>query len=224
MKQKKYFKRQIDMWGKDTQKNLKDKKIVIVGAGGLGSSLMLALGSSGIGVVDIIDFDNVSIHNIHRQISFTLKDKNKNKALINSKLIKSKSPFVKSTPYNMNFSEFIAQNNNKYDLIIDATDNIQTREEIDSYSKSSNTPWIYGSVEAFNGQVCFFENSSFTVFNISNHKPDGNIAPMVMHIASLQANMTIRYLAGLTVDRDKLYYLYFNNLGELITQKFGMPK
>ncbi len=224
MKQKKYFKRQIDMWGKETQKNLKDKKIVIIGAGGLGSSLMLALGTSGIGVVDIVDFDDVSTHNIHRQISFTLKDKDKNKALINSKLIKAKSPFVKSTPYNMKFAEFMTQSNNKYDLIIDATDNLQTREEIDSYAKSSNTPWIYGSVEAFNGQVCFFENSSFSVFNISNHKPDGNIAPMVMHIASLQANMAIRYLAGLTVDKDKLYYLYFNDLGELITQKFGMPK
>ena len=224
MKENEYFKRQIDMWGEDTQNNLKDKKIIIVGAGGLGSSLILALGTSGIGVVDIIDFDDVSIHNIHRQISFTLKDKDKNKAVINSNLIKSKSPFVKSTPYNMTFSKFIEQNDIKYDLVIDATDNLQTREEIDIYSKSYNTPWVYGSVEAFNGQVCFFENSSFSVFNISNHKPDGNIAPMVMHIASLQANMAIRYLAGLSVDKDRLYYLYFNNLGELITQKFGMPK
>jgi len=212
------------MWGQKTQKNLNSKKIVIVGAGGLGSSLMLALGTSGIGVVDIIDFDSVSTHNIHRQISFKLEDKHSNKAVINSNLIKSKSPFVKSTPYQMNFKQFITQNSKKYDLIIDATDNLETREEIDRYSKEFNTPWIYGSVEAFNGQVCFFKSSNFSVFNISNHKPDGNIAPMVMHIASLQANFAIRYLSGLSVDKDRLYYLYFNSIGELITQKFGMPK
>jgi len=45
-----------------------------------------------------------------------------------------------------------------------------------------------------------------------------------MHIASLQANLAIRYLAGLSVKTDWLYYLFFNNDGELITQKFGVPK
>jgi adenylyltransferase/sulfurtransferase len=45
-----------------------------------------------------------------------------------------------------------------------------------------------------------------------------------MHIGSLQANLALRYLAGLSVAKDKLYYLYFNQEGELITQKFGMPK
>jgi adenylyltransferase/sulfurtransferase len=107
---------------------------------------------------------------------------------------------------------------------LDATDNLLTREAIDKYAKSINTPWIYASVEEFNGQVCFFEEASFQVFNSSNHQVGGNVAPMVMHIASLQATLALRYLAGLSIVKDKLYYLYFNELGELITQKFGMPK
>jgi adenylyltransferase/sulfurtransferase len=57
-----------------------------------------------------------------------------------------------------------------------------------------------------------------------DHKPGGIAAPIVMHIGSLQANLALRYLAELTVTKDKLYYLYFNDEGELITQKFGMPK
>jgi len=47
---------------------------------------------------------------------------------------------------------------------------------------------------------------------------------MVMHIASLQANLALRYLVDLRVSKDKLYYLFFNDEGELITQKFGLPK
>ena len=96
---------------------------------------------------------------------------------------------------------------------------------INTYAKSVNTPWVYGSVEAFNGQVCFFEDASFEeVFKITQKTPAGIAAPIVMHIASLQANLALRYLAGLNVKKDYLYYLFFNDEGELITQKFGLPK
>lgn len=218
-----YFNRQIQLWGEATQASLENKKIAIIGAGGLGSSLALALGTSGIGQVDMVDFDTVSLHNIHRQIAFTLDDEEKLKADVVVELMKSKNPFLKANAFLMPFDEFTKEAES-YDLILDATDNLGTREEIDAYARSVNTPWIYASVEEFNGQVCFFEEASFQVFNASDHKPGGITAPIVMHIASLQANIALRYLAGLTVVKDKLYYLYFNNEGELITQKFGMPK
>ncbi len=217
-----YFNRQIQLWGKNRQDLLQNRKIVIIGSGGLGCSLAYALGTSGIGRVDIVDFDTVSLHNIHRQIAFTLKDEEKYKADVVVDIIKSKNPFVKSIAYKMHFKEF-RKLDNSYDLILDATDNLKTREDIDSFAKENNTPWIYASVEEFNGQVCFFEKASFGVFNISNHKVGGITAPIVMHIASLQANLALRYLAGLSVIKDKLYYLYFNRDGELITQKFNMP-
>ena len=218
-----YFNRQIQLWGEETQSSLKNKKIAIIGAGGLGCSLALALGTSGIGQIDIIDFDTVGLHNIHRQIAFTIKDEHRLKAEVVVELIKSKNPFIKTTAYNINFETFTKLEKH-YDLILDATDNLPTREAIDKYAKLLNTPWIYASVEEFNGQVCFFKDSSFQVFNSSNHLVGGNIASMVMHIASLQATLAIRYLTDLPIVKDKLYYLYFNEVGELITQKFGMPK
>jgi len=217
-----YFNRQIQLWGEETQSSLKDKKIAIIGSGGLGCSLALALGTSGIGSIDIVDFDTVGLHNIHRQVAFTLKDENRPKVDVVVEMIRAKNPFIKTRAFNMNFEEF-KKEENLYDLILDATDNLQTREEIDRYAKEINSPWIYGSVEAFHGQVCFFEKASFQVFNISNHKPAGITAPIVMHIASLQAILALRYLAGLSVFKDKLYYLYVNSDGELITQKFAMP-
>jgi len=67
-----YFNRQIQLWGEATQKSLQHKKIAIIGAGGLGCTLAMALGASGIGEIHMVDFDTVSNHNIHRQIAFTL--------------------------------------------------------------------------------------------------------------------------------------------------------
>ena len=218
-----YFNRQIQLWGEATQKSLMKKKIAIIGSGGLGCTLAMALGTSGIGEIHMVDFDTVSNHNIHRQIAFTLEDEGKNKAKAVCKLIESKNPFVKAVAFDMPFDDF-KEMGNRYDLILDATDNLPVRGEIDSYAKANKTPWIYASVEEFNGQVCFFEEANFQVFNISDHKPGGIAAPIVMHIGSLQANLALRYLAGLSVMKDKLYYLYFNEEGELITQKFGMPK
>jgi len=219
-----YFHRQIQLWGEETQNLLQAKKIVIVGAGGLGSSLAFALGASGIKEIHMVDFDDVSIHNIHRQIAFKTSDVGKNKAIINTKLIESRCPFVKAIAHKCDFNTW-CKKNIEVDLIIDATDNLPTRGDINTYAKSKNLPWIYGSVEAFNGQVCFFEDSSFNdVFKISNQTPAGITTPIVMHIASLQANLALRYLAGLSVKKDTLYYLFFNQEGELVTQKFGLPK
>jgi len=219
-----YFHRQVQLWGEDTQRALQNKKIAIVGAGGLGSSLAFALGASGIGEIHMIDFDEVSIHNIHRQIAFKMGDEGKNKAAVNCELIEQRCPFVKAFAHECSFNEW-CEKNIDVDLVIDATDNLPTRAEINDYCKNKNMPWIYGSVEAFHGQVCFFKESSFRdAFKITSKTPAGITAPIVMHIASLQANLSLRYLSGLSVKKDWLYYLFFNEEGELITQKFSLPK
>ena len=220
----KYFHRQVQLWGEETQILLQSKKIVIIGSGGLGSSLAFALGASGIGEIHMVDFDEVSHHNIHRQIAFKTGDEGKNKAVVNAQLIEDRCPFVKAHAHQCDFKEW-CEKDIEVDLIIDATDNLPTRSDINTYAKEKNLPWVYGSVEAFNGQVCFFQDSSFNdVFKISDKIPEGIAAPIVMNIASLQANLALRYLAGLSVKKDTLYYIFFNQEGEFVTQKFGLPK
>jgi len=220
----KYFHRQVQLWGEDTQILLQTKKIAIIGSGGLGSSLAFALGASGIGEIHMIDFDEVSHHNIHRQIAFKIGDEDKNKAVVNAELIEQRCPFVKAIAHECDFNTW-AEKNIEVDLIIDATDNLPTRGDINTYAKNKNLPWVYGSVEAFHGQVAFIDESSFAdAFKIIEKTPAGIAAPIVMHIASLQANLALRFLAGLKVKKDFLYYLFFNDEGELVTQKFGLPK
>lgn len=219
-----YFHRQVQLWGEERQLLLQTKRIAIVGSGGLGSSLAFALGASGIGEIHMIDFDTVSLHNIHRQIAFKSGDEGKYKSEVCAELIEKRCPYVKATAHVSNFDEF-TQKNIELDLIIDATDNLPSRGAINTYAKANRLPWVYGSVEAFNGQVCFFEEASFNeVFKITQKTPAGIATPIVMHIASLQANLALRYLAGLSVKKDKLYYLFFNDEGELVTQKFALPK
>jgi molybdopterin-synthase adenylyltransferase len=219
-----YFHRQVQLWGEETQYLLQSKKIAVIGSGGLGSSLAFALGASGIGEIHMVDFDTISLHNIHRQIAFKTGDEGKFKAELCASLIEERCPYVKAYSHVCNFDEFI-QKNIEVDLIIDATDNLPSRGAINTYAKEKHLPWVYGSVEAFNGQVCFFEEASFTeLFKITSKTPAGIAAPIVMHIASLQANLALRYLAGLSVKKDKLYYLFFNDEGELVTQKFALPK
>ncbi len=219
-----YFNRQINLWGEEIQKSLQNKKVAIIGSGGLGSSLGFALGASGIGEFTLIDFDTVSISNIHRQIAFKVADEGKYKSVVLKELIESRCPFTKATAYVESFDDFIKRDL-KFDLVIDATDNLPTRAAINSWCQKNNQIWLYGSVEEFHGQVCLFEKASYeTVFQITNRKPNGIACPIVMNIASLQANFAIRYLAGLEVQKDILHYLFFDKDGVLGIKKFNLPK
>lgn len=222
--EKSYFNRQIQLWGEQTQESLKTKKIAIIGCGGLGCSLAIALGSAGVGHIDLVDFDTVGVHNIHRQIGFKTGDEGKLKCEVLKELVEARSPFVNVEAFDVDFDTF-SITDDYYDLILDATDNLPTRAKINSFSKNKNIPWIYASVELFHGQVCFFQDADFeSVFNVSDHKPGGIAAPIVMNIASFQANLALRYLTDLPVKKDLLNYFFFNEEGEYIHQKFALPK
>lgn len=116
-----------------------------------------------------------------------IEDNEKYKCEQLAKLLKSRSDRMKMETYTESFAEF-ATRDLEFDLIIDATDNSAAREQIDKYAKSCNTPWVYGTVEGFNGFVCLFEKAPFKVFEITDRKPGGITPPMVSFIASLQSN------------------------------------
>lgn len=219
-----YFTRQYALWGEERQESLKTKSVAIIGCGGLGSTLAITLGSSGVGRIYLVDFDTVSVHNIHRQIAFRLGDEGGHKASLVEKLVKSRYDGVEVESRVMTFEEF-SKEGAQIDLLIDATDNLPTRAALEGYAKSQNIPWLYASVEEWRGQVCLFENGEFaSSMVINDRKPDGIAAPIVAFIAAFEANIALRYLAGLPVAKDILHYLYFDANGEFTVKKFGMPK
>lgn len=214
-----YFNRQITLWGEETQKNLSLKSIAIIGCGGLGSTVAITLGSSGVGTVHLVDFDTVSIHNIHRQIAYTIEDEGALKCESLGELLKKRYPGLEVKTYAEKFETFVSKEI-EYDLIIDATDRFPVRAMIDNYAKSKQIPWIFGSVEAYHGYVCLFDKMPFSTFQITDQVPGGITPPIVVFIASLQANLALRYLAGLTVQKDQLNYLFFDEDGSLNHRKF----
>lgn len=215
-----YFKRQIELWGEERQSALAQKSILIVGAGGLGCSLGFALGGSGIGSITIIDFDRVSKHNIHRQIAFDLDSEGEYKVDVLAKKIEARYDGVKVKSIKKSFKEAEGELSS-FDLILDATDNFETRSEIDAFAKKKSTPWVYCSVEEFMTQICFFGKKSFSAFATKKHTPKGIAAPIVMLAASVEANLALRYLAGLEIEKDKFHYIYFDKNGSLELKKFS---
>lgn len=170
-----------------------------------------------------MDFDTVSLHNIHRQIALKIEDVGKYKTDILSLSIKKRYDLVNINTYESDFVKFSEKTTSKYDIIFDATDNIKARESIDNYCKSTNTPWVYGTVEQFYGQVCFFDIAVFDkFFKIKQNSPQGITAPMVMLIASFQANLGLRYLTQNKIEKDKIFHFSFDENGLFQSRKFNL--
>jgi len=210
MQKDQYFSRQIQLLGESSHNTLMSKKILIVGCGGLGNSLAFALSGLGLMQIDLIDYDKVELSNIARQIAFGVDDINKSKTTALKEQLQRRCPFTKFNIINSKFDENFSSDE-KYDLIVDASDNLKTRECIDNFAKKTNTPWLFSSVEKFHGYTCLFEKAKFSdVFNIKDLPASGVSSAIVMYISSFSANIAMMYLSELPCVGDMLYYNCFN--------------
>ena len=201
------FRRQIEVIGLENQKKLEKKSIMIIGCGGLGNIIATSLSCVGLREIYLVDFDEIEIHNIHRQFQFGKNDIGKKKCdVLGEKIDRCNSKIIMLTEiFNDNFIE--KYKNLKIDLIIDATDNFEVRLLIDKYAKMKNSPWIYSSVEEWIGQVGIFKKTSFDVFAIKNHKVGGQIPTMVNLVGSFASNLALKEL--LIPQKEVLYFIDF---------------
>jgi molybdopterin/thiamine biosynthesis adenylyltransferase len=205
------FRRQIQLL-KDKQKLLEDKRVLIIGAGGLGNSLATFISCIGLKKITIIDFDKIEIHNIHRQIQFKKNDIGKSKAFVLGEKVRRCDTEIEVIE-----KRFGSDIDFNVDLIFDATDNFETREEIDKFAKKKNIPWVYASVDEYYGQVGFFKKTDFSVFATKKLSSKGQIPPMISLIASIEAMVGIRYLIN-ELNDEVLYYIDFKD--DLKIKKF----
>lgn len=147
----------LPKFGKEGQLRLKNSKVLVVGAGGLGSPVLLYLAAAGIGEIGIIDHDRVEVHNLQRQVLYGVTDIGKGKAKAAAARIKDLNPHVQVQIFeealtSENAMEIIAE----YDIVADGTDNFQTRYLVNDACVLLDKVNVYASIFRFEGQVSVF--------------------------------------------------------------------
>ena len=147
----------LDEIGVEGQLKLKNSKVLVIGAGGLGCPVLMYLAAAGIGEIGIVDFDTVDESNLQRQILFGELVLGKNKAEAASERLAdlNSDVQVKSYPVKLNTSNAVDLFND-YDIIIDGTDNFATRYLINDACILTGKPFVHGSIFKFQGQVSVF--------------------------------------------------------------------
>ncbi|RLC07991.1 MAG: hypothetical protein DRI57_24905 [Deltaproteobacteria bacterium] len=200
---------QFPDWGEHGQARLRQAKVVQVGCGGLGSMLAPAMVRAGVGELTIIDQDVVDISNLHRQFLFDEKDalEKAHKALVAEKRLRKVNAEVRIT----GIAEKLSATNahtllSGYDLVLDGTDNMESRYAINDWCVRNNVPWIYGGVIGSTGMVmpvlpgkgpclrCLYPEAELSDKNIPSADEAGTISTIPAFIALLQVTEAIKLL------------------------------
>jgi len=216
------------------QLKLKNSKVLVIGAGGLGSPILLYLVAAGIGSVGIIDDDTIEESNLQRQVIFNSSDVGKSKSIIAKEKLEQKNPFVKITAYN----ERLTPNNavsffQQYDIIVDGTDNYSTRYLINDACVLTGKPLVYGAIHRFEGQISVFNYKNGATYrclfpeppeegNVQSCSEIGVIGVLPAIIGSFQANEVLKIILGIgDVLSNKLFIFNALTMQQL---EIGIPK
>ena len=143
--------------GVDGQKRLKNARVLVIGAGGLGAPTLLYLAAAGVGTIGIVDFDVVDESNLQRQIIHGVSDIGRSKAQSARDSIAEVNPLVNVRVHEVRLEPDNAVDLFKqYDLILDGTDNFATRYLVNDAAVLARKPYVWGSIYRFEGQVSVF--------------------------------------------------------------------
>ena len=195
--------------GIEGQEKLANAKVLVVGAGGLGSPVLLYLAAAGIGTIGIIDDDSVDISNLQRQVLHRTEDVGR------LKVDSAKEQLLALDP-NLNIVEHHTRLNPEnalslfsgWDIVVDGTDNIPTRYLIDDACHLLSIPWVYGSIHRFEGQVSFFSSKENRCYRdlfpeappasaLQNCAEAGVFGVLPGVVGSLQATEVIKHVVGM---------------------------
>ncbi|MCG1036750.1 HesA/MoeB/ThiF family protein [Polaribacter sargassicola] len=192
--------------GEKGQLKLKQAKVLVIGAGGLGCPVLQYLTAAGVGTIGIIDDDVVDQSNLQRQVLYTIDDIGKSKAKTAANRLGKLNPFIKFDVY----QEKLTRENaislfEKYDIVVDGSDNFSTRYLTNDASVITETALVYGAIFKFEGQVSVFnykKSASYRCLYPTPPKPGdspncseiGVLGVLPGIIGSLQANEVIKLI------------------------------
>ena len=194
--------------GVEGQKKLKEARVLLVGAGGLGSPLGLYLAAAGVGRIGLVDFDTVDFSNLQRQVLYGTKDVGRRKLAAASERITDINPHVEVVPYETHLtSENALDIFPDYDLVVDGTDNFPTRYLVNDACVLTGKPNVYGSIFRFEGQVSVFATAEGPCYRCLYAEPpppglvpscaEGGVLGVLPGIVgTIQANEAIKMILG----------------------------
>lgn len=191
--------------GSEGQKKLNAAKVLVVGAGGLGSPVLIYLAAAGVGELGIVDDDVVSLSNLQRQILYKVTELNKPKVEMAKAALQANNPELIVKTFQTRFSrENAIELAAGYDVIVDCTDNYASRYLIDETSKALGIPMVYGSISKFAGQASVFNYKGSKSYKdlfpeapkVDENDPSrlGVLGVLPGIIGSIQANETIKII------------------------------
>lgn len=192
------------------QRRLQQGSVLIVGMGGLGCPAAQYMAAAGVGTLGIVDDDVISVTNLHRQILYTSNDIGQPKVLIAKQRLSEQNGQVNIIPY----MERLTSNNalsiiSDYDIVIDATDNIETKYLLNDACYLAGKPLVYGAIYQYEGQLAVWNVLNDDGSRSPNYRDlfpeidasqipncaDGGVIPTLAGIIGcMQANEAIKYL------------------------------
>lgn len=200
-------------FGIEGQAKLASSKVLVIGAGGLGSPVIQYLAAAGIGTIGIADGDKIELSNLHRQLLFTTDDIGESKALVAADKVRKINPEIICHAFNYHVTNKNAFDLfNSYEIIVDCTDNFTARYLVSDACRLLNKPLVFAAVYQYEGQVAVFNTPDNNGKKITYRDlfpeppsalsaPDCNIAGVLGVVPGLigimQATEVIKLITGI---------------------------
>lgn len=216
------------------QEKLLAAKVLIIGAGGLGSPVAAYLAGAGVGTIGIADSDAVELNNIHRQIIYTSEDIGKRKVLATQQRLQKVNPDIKVIPHDLRLtSDNIMRVIKDYDVIVDGSDNFPTRYLVNDACVLAKKPLVHGAFFRFEGQAMVIKPGEGPCYRCMFSEPPppgavpscqeaGVLGALAGVIGLIQATETLKLILG--IGEPLIGKLIIFNALEMSFRKVKVPK
>jgi len=214
--------------GDEGQEKLKKAKVLVIGAGGLGCPILQYIAPAGVGTIGIVDFDKIEIHNLHRQILYTENQVGQGKAITAKSVLETLNPLISVIAFEEKLTiENAKQLIEQFDIVVDGSDNFETRYLVNDTCVTLEKALVYGSILRFEGQLAVFNHNGAKNLrdlfpeppnpkDVPNCNQNGVLGTLPGIIGTMMAHETLKLIMNIPTLKNEL--VLFNTLNWSFTK------